>query len=651
MICKSGVAGRFLSVLMLLTFAVSAVVVLRASDSSAAGGISAEPPLMPVLSYVGVDGRLVSLQQISADIPGLARFSTDNPRRPLRLGNGLLVRFTGPTREVPGDLMALAGINPERPIDREMTTWLFRADGPESVLMASRILAGRPGVRWALPDFVVHFDLHSIPGRNDVPPNTYDPFYSQQWAFLPGETGTIDAQIAWNVTKGDPRVVVAVIDTGVDNLHPDLGADRFVPGWDALESDDNAWPGPLAAGGHGTHCAGIIGALHNDRGVAGLCPDCKLMGLRFLTGLPGDEHVAELSNAAEALHQAADKGAWVINNSWGIYNINKPKVPMEPILEAARYAATHGGPDGNGAFVVFASGNQTGWDEAAQKAYALKIAADDLAALPEVMSVGATGPDDVRQLYSQYGPELDITAPGGGFLPTDPQIVTLDTSGETAGKGNGANKGDGAHYASALLLEATQNGLSEPDLTGEVTVYFNGTSSAAPMVAGVAALIWSADLLDGQIDLSAADVRRIIEATADKVGPLPYAAGRNDEYGHGRLNAGRAVEVAVQGLDVIESDTVSAEDSSDSGLKQDVITGENVAADSGPVETGTVDAGLTDYGTVIVDNSIETGGGGCSASGNLAAGSGSHQSLVFLLLALLLFTGVLSCRLSTKRLR
>ncbi len=491
-------------------------------------------------AFIDAGGHVVRLDPLPPDLPGLAAYRTDDPRRPLRLGDGLLVRFRQPTWDVPPDLASAAGVTAQRSIDRARTTWRCRANGPEGVLRASRILANRPGVLWALPDFVVPVDLHGAPD---------DPWYPRQWAFRPGGSGTIDAEGAWALTTGDARVVAAVVDTGVDTLHPDLGPGRFVPGWDALDGDPDPGPGPLAAGAHGTHCAGILGALHNDRGVAGICPGCRLMGVRFLTGLPGDEHVTELSNAAEALHRAADGGAWVIGNSWGVFNVNKPKIPMEPLREAAVYAATHGGPDGQGALVVFSSGNQTAWDESTQRALALPIAQDDLAALPEVISVGATDPDDVRQEYSQFGPELDLVAPGGSLVASRPQIVTLDTSGSAGGQGNGANKGNGAHYVSALLLEVRKDGLPETDATGEVTEYFNGTSSSAPMVAGVAALVWSADLADGTRDLSAGDVRRILEGTADRVGALPYADGRNEEYGHGRLNAGRAVRAARYGVD------------------------------------------------------------------------------------------------------
>lgn len=479
----------------------------------------------PDLSYIDSRGRVVTLDPVVASSSGtaVALFRADVPDRYVRLRDGVLVRLAVPSAVFPSDLATEARLEPDRPIDRAATTWRCRAAGPEAALRASRTLWGRPGVVWALPDFGVPIALHAVPE---------DPYYQDQWYLRPGASGTVDVEGAWAVTQGAPQVVIAIVDTGVDDRHPDFGRDRFVLGWDSLDQDADPWPGPLAANAHGTHCAGIIGAAHNQRGVAGVCPGCRLMALRFLSGLPGDDHVPELSNAVEALHRAADDGAWVVSNSWGVYDVNKPKIDLAPLLDAARYAATHGGPDGKGALVIFSSGNQ-----------AKAIAPDDLAALPEVLSVGAVDRSDVRHAYSQYGPELDVVAPGGASWWRDPQVVTLDTAGTTGGKGNGANKGDGFHYVSAALVEARKD-WPEADRTGEVTAYFNGTSSAAPIVAGIAGLAWSVNPA-----LSAREVRRIIEGTADQVGPLPYVNGRNDEYGHGRANAGRAVRAARFGVD------------------------------------------------------------------------------------------------------
>lgn len=549
------------------------------------------PLAMTEDTYVDSAGRLVKLERIATAGERVAVFSGGDPSRPVRLRDGIVVALQFPAKSMPSAILSAAGLAAERPVDRAGTTWLCRAAGPDAVFAASRILASVEGVRWAVPDFLIPVKLHSAPP---------DPFAALQWAINPSE-GVFGVNVvdAWSRTMGDPQVLVAIIDTGVDTFHPDLGADRFVAGDNYVETQQGPWPGDRAAAAHGTHCAGIIGALHNDVGVAGLCPGCSLAGYRFLTGLPGDEHLAELSNAAIALRQAADDGAWVINNSWGIYNVNKPKVDLVPILEAARYAATNGGPDGQGALVVFSSGNQMGYDESTDTTYALNIASDDLAALPGVIAVGATTPGGTRHDYSQWGPELDLVAPGGAYVAQGPQIVTLDTSGSTSGRGNGANKGDGQHYASAGIGDVTKSGMPESDLSGDVTQYFNGTSSSAPFVSGAAALVWSADLLDGVRDLSASDVRRILLGTAAKVGPLPYTGGRNDEYGWGLVDVSAAVRATLDG-EVVVADEVErsmveafAEEApeSDSAPILDIVA-DLVASDLSPdlVADGVIDS-------------------------------------------------------------
>ena len=604
---------------------VAAIAVLLAFVPAASVGL---PAPGVGLSYIDSRGCSISLQRLPSESDRVAVFDGGDPARPILLRDGLLVAFDASVERVPSSVLARAGLTPVRPIDRAGTTWLCRAAGPDQVLEASRALAVIEGVRWAVPDFSVPIDLHEAPG---------DPFWSAQWPVNPsGSFHDVNVIEAWSRTTGDPRVIVAIIDTGVDTFHPDLGADRFVAGDNYIEARQGPWPGDRAAAAHGTHCAGIIGALHNDIGIAGLCPGCSLAGYRFLTGLPGDEHVAELSNAAIALRQAADDGAWVISNSWGIYNVNKPKVDLVPIFEAARYAAENGGPDGQGALVVFSSGNQMGYDESTDTTFALNIAPDDLAALPGVLAVGAINPEGERQEYSQWGPELDLVAPGGAYAALEPQIVTLDTSGSTSGRGNGANKGDGQHYVSAGIGDVKKSGMPESDSSGLVTQYFNGTSSSAPFVSGAAALVWSADLLDGVRDLSASDVRRILLDTAAKVGPLPYPAGRNDEYGRGLVDVSAAVQAALDGglapADEVEQPMADAKVAEPSEPDPEQI-GEMVrdAADTAAQMDQASDLAVDSANDVLNDSDASVSGSrGCSS----ASESGRNSILPILFLSM-----------------
>lgn len=457
-------------------------------------------------------------------------FTGPDGRGTFHLDREVVVTLRAPAGALSRALMAAAGLRESRPLDRGGRVHVARAADAEGALAASRVLAGRPEVAWAVPDFIVPYVLHGAGA---------DPLAARQWHLRAG-AGGIDAEGAWALVDGAPgraEVTVAVVDTGLDVAHPEF-AGRVLPGWDTLDADADPSPGGKAIYAHGTHCAGLAGAARDGAGVVGVCPGCRLLGVRFMEGFSLPEYWAQLSTGAEALRRAADLGADVLSNSWGIYSANKypfrpDGVDMAPLLDAARYAAASG-RDGRGAVVVFSSGNERGEP----------MAADDLAALPEVIAVGATGPDDAILPYSQGGPNLALTAPSNtldfrvdGVVQEG--LVTTDTAGSA-----GANKGDGAHYTSAVLVEKAASGLAEDDPTGDTTRFFNGTSASAPLVAGTAALV-----LAVAPDLSPAQVRRILEATADRpAGGTWDGDGHDDRYGHGRLNARRAVAAARFGL-------------------------------------------------------------------------------------------------------
>ncbi|MBP7125131.1 S8 family serine peptidase, partial [Myxococcota bacterium] len=458
------------------------------------------------------------------------------------LDREVVLALREPSVVLPDSLAAGKGILASRPIDRRGFVHVARTRDADAALAAATALAGRPEVRWAVPDFVIPYVLHGAPA---------DPLFPRQWHLLPGPGG-IDVQGAWELVEGAPgraQITVAVIDTGLDTTHAEF-AGRVVPGWDTLGQDPDPWPGTKAIHAHGTHCAGLIGAARDGRGVVGVCPECRLMGVRFLEGFGLPEYWGQLSTGAEALRRAADAGAEVLSNSWGIQPVNKQPfrpdgVDMVPLLDAARYAARTG-RNGRGAVVVFSSGNERGEP----------MAEDDLAALPEVIAVGATGPDDAVLPYSQGGPNLSITAPSNaqdfrvdGILREG--LVTTDTTGAA-----GANKGDGAHYTSAVYVDKKAADLPEDDPTGDTTRFFAGTSAAAPLVAGTAAL-----MLSVAPDLSPGEVRRILEATADRPGGVSFDAdGHDDRYGHGRLNARRAVAAARFGLGTVAPGGTCADD-------------------------------------------------------------------------------------------
>ena len=298
---------------------------------------------------------------------------------------------------------------------------------------------------------------------------------SEQWYL-----NSINAFSAWDINMGSPNIVVAILDSGVDWMHPDLGngTDGYknideTLGWNFELNNNNV----ITTNHHGTMVAGIIGAkTNNARGIAGITGGYNSRGVTIIPTCIGANGVIG-AIIADAIIYAVDNKAKVINMSFG--------VPRTHAIDAAIYYAVQ-----NNVVLVSASGN----DGSSVVSYP--------ASHNDVIAVGAVNSKKKRWLYSTYGNNLDVVAPGVGILST-----TL--------------KND---YISQ-----------------------DGTSFAAPQVAGIAALIFSINPI-----LKGRDVRNIIESTAQKVGGYKYKteAGHNngtwhEQMGYGLVNAYEAVQAAV----------------------------------------------------------------------------------------------------------
>lgn len=283
---------------------------------------------------------------------------------------------------------------------------------------------------------------------------------------------SINAEAAWDDTKGS-GVTVAVIDTGISPV-PDLAQTKLVKGYDFVNDRADV----SDDNGHGTHVAGTIAqSTNNNFGVAGVAYEASLMPLKVLASSGG----GTVADIAEAIRFAADNGAGVINMSLGGGG------ESQLMQEAIEYAHQ------KGVVVVAAAGNA---DENAA-AYPARY--------PYVIGVSALGPTGTKAPYSNFGAGIDIAAPGGAKEGDDP----------TGG-----------------ILQNT----IDPETGESVFASYQGTSMAAPHVAGVAALIKAEGVNNPD------EVEEILKQSA-----LQVKDDGLNHYGAGKLDAAAAVKLAVRG--------------------------------------------------------------------------------------------------------
>ncbi len=376
-----------------------------------------------------------------------------------------------------------------------------------------------------------------------------DPLYTDQWGLNNtgqngGTTGIdIDAEDAWDITTGDPSIVVAVLDHGFEMNHPDLQNNVFGQGYDT-ESDTTP---AQVLGAHGTACAGIIGAVQdNNIGVSGVAPNTSLMSIsNSLVGNPDSRQAR-----ADGINWAWQNGADIISNSWG------SGVEYQVIDDAIDNALTNG-RGGLGTVIVFATGN----DYSNTISYPAN-------SNPAILAVGAINSSGEKASFSNFGNELDVITPGVSIPTTDRQGDVPGDGCSTPGDYNPWACGSPGNY---------------PD--NNYTRWFNGTSAACPHVAGVAALVLSVNPM-----LTVQEVNNIIEQSATKVREDLYTysvtGGRpngtwNNEMGYGLVNAHAAVLLAQDCAEnlVIIQDVLNGE--SDNQEAQQTITATNTIFDNG----------------------------------------------------------------------
>ncbi len=365
--------------------------------------------------------------------------------------------------------------------------------------------------------------------------------------FNDGHSGVLDADIdapeSWVMTKGSSSIIVAVLDDGVTNNHPDLPSDRqirlngsnFVTGNDP----NNPSPGDNSDLSHGNAVAGVIAATqNNNEGISGICPNCKVMPIKIFNSL---KVIVSIEKLAAAITFAKDNGAQVISNSWG-FNSDDPN--LFPVIVTAIQEATSQGRGGLGSVVIFAASNSASHIQGNNGFVSFPGNVN----IPGVITVGASSRYDLQSDYSPSGSPsstnnqlIDIVAPSHRAYPSKIAGETLEAWALDIPNNRGYNPwpedfykpGQPYYFSPPAVFEVLPNsGTNNLAYTGR----FGGTSHSSAVVSGVPALMLSANP-----NLTQQQVFDIITSKADKVGGYNYANGRSNELGFGRVNACRTV--------------------------------------------------------------------------------------------------------------
>ncbi len=283
-------------------------------------------------------------------------------------------------------------------------------------------LASNPEIEYIEPNYIITLNAKRVPAPTDSQ-------FGKQWGLVnTGKNGggifsqglkgeDINVARAWEMTKGstgDAIIKIAVIDTGVDYNHPDLKAQIDINtaelnGTAGVDDDQNGYVddvygydfankdgNPMDGHGHGTHCAGVIGAEHNSLGIAGVMKNVKIIPIKFLS----DKGSGETIDAISSIDYAIKRGVHVMSNSWG--GGEKEQSLLDAITAAEAAGIT---------FVAAAGNDSNDNDKTASYPANYDVS--------NVISVGSFTSAGAKSGFSNYGlKSVHVTAPGSAILST-----------------------------------------------------------------------------------------------------------------------------------------------------------------------------------------------------------------------------------------
>jgi len=370
-------------------------------------------------------------------------------------------------------------------------TFLYKTSDSINSINIANVIYELGYAKYAYPNCLRSYAKFSIPN---------DTLFPEQWHLnntgqnggTPGEDVNITS--VWNTYKGSTNIVVAILDDGLEVGHEDLSANIAAGlSWDYIDNDSDP-----TAGKHGTSCAGVAaGRGFNNQGISGAAPHTGLAGLRFMDN-DGNATDVNILNALSHESQNID----IYNNSWG--PDGGLAGPSDLTLDALA-SGVGNGRGGLGSIYIYAAGNGRDYGNTNYNGYANSRF---------TITVAASTNYGKRASYSGKGANVLINAPSNGGSM---DITTTDRTGSQGF-----------------------------DLVGNYNKHFTGTSSAAPLVSGIVAL-----MLEANPSLTWRDVQHILIETAEKNDPLnsdwfTNSAGYHvsDKNGFGRVDAQAAVNAA-----------------------------------------------------------------------------------------------------------